>query len=234
MDALDVGQFAKFFDHTLLKADARRSGFEKLCAEARRYGFAMVAINPGPVRLCRELLAGCDVRVGAAISFPLGANSIEQKVAETELAIEDGAQEIDYVANLLALKDGDTALVEDEMRRIVAACRGRGVLSKVIFENCYLTDDEKRTLAGIAREVRPDFVKTSTGFGTGGATFEDIELMRDVVGDAVQLKAAGGIRTLDDALRYVDLGVTRLGSSAGVAIVEEYAARQRVQIGADS
>lgn len=224
MAQLNAEQFAQLFDHTLLKADARRAGFETLCDEARQYGFAMVAINPGPVALCRELLAGSDVRVGAAIAFPLGQNTAAQKVTETELAIADGAQEIDYVANLTALKDGELSVVEDEMARIVSLCREHAVLSKVIFENCYLTDEEKRTLAGIARDVQPDFIKTSTGFGTGGATFADVELMRSVVGDAVQIKAAGGVRTLADALRYLDLGVTRLGSSSGVAITEEYQA----------
>lgn len=227
MNQLTVDRLAGLFDHTQLKADATRAGFEKLCQEARDYGFAMVAINPGPVALCRELLAGSEVRVGAAIAFPLGQNTIAQKVSETELAIADGAQEIDYVANLTALKDGDIDLLVREMTAIVDVCRSKGVASKVIFENCYLTDDEKRTLATVARDVQPDFVKTSTGFGTGGATFADIELMKSVVGDKVALKAAGGIRTLDDALRYIELGVTRLGSSAGVAIVDEY----RAQVG---
>lgn len=224
---LSVAQFAKLFDHTLLKADAQRAGFEKLCSEARTHGFAMVAINPGPVALCRDLLQGSDVRVGAAIAFPLGQNTIAQKVSETRLAIDDGAQEIDYVVNQTALKDGDLALVEREMREIVELCRGEGVLSKVIFENCYLTDDEKRTLAGIAKDVEPDFVKTSTGFGTGGATFADVELMRKAVGERVQIKAAGGVRTLDDVRRYLDLGVTRIGSSASVALTEAY--RDQVQ-----
>ncbi|GAA1393974.1 deoxyribose-phosphate aldolase [Luteococcus peritonei] len=228
MPQLTVEQFAKLFDHTLLKADARRAGFEQLCAEAREHGFAMVAINPGPVALCRELLAGSDVRVGAAIAFPLGQNTVAQKVAETAASIDDGAQEIDYVVNQTALKDGDLALVEREMREIVELCRARGVLSKVIFENCYLTDDEKRSLAGIAKDVEPDFIKTSTGFGTGGATFADVELMRSAVGDKVQIKAAGGLRTLDDVLRYLDLGVTRVGSSASIAILSEY----RTMVGA--
>lgn len=225
MTSLSIEQFARLFDHTLLKADARRAGFETLCAEAREHGFAMVAINPGPVAFCRGLLTDSDVHVGAAISFPLGQNTVEQKLSETRLAINDGAQEIDYVVNQTALKDGDLKLVEHEMRQIVELCRSNRVLSKVIFENCYLTDGEKRTLASIAREVGPDFIKTSTGFGTTGATMADIELMRAAAGDKVQLKAAGGVRTLADVLRYVDLGVTRIGSSASVTILEEFRRR---------
>lgn len=212
-------EIAAMIDHTLLKADATRQGFEKLCKEAKDYGFAMVAINPAPVALCKELLAGSSVHVGAAIAFPLGQTTIEDKVRETEVAIGNGADEIDYVVNITQLKEGNTSYVEDEMRRIVDVCRAHDVLIKVIFENCYLTDDEKRTLASIAKEVGPDFIKTSTGFGTGGATFADVELMREAVGDAVQIKAAGGIRTAEDALRFVDLGVTRIGTSAGIAIV---------------
>lgn len=212
-------EIAAMIDHTLLKADATRQGFEKLCKEAKEYGFAMVAINPAPVALCKELLTGSSVHVGAAIAFPLGQTTIEDKVRETEVAIGNGADEIDYVVNITQLKEGNTSYVEDEMRRIVDVCRAHDVLIKVIFENCYLTDDEKRTLASIAKEVGPDFIKTSTGFGTGGATFADVELMREAVGDAVQIKAAGGIRTAEDALRFVDLGVTRIGTSAGIAIV---------------
>lgn len=225
MNSLTVEQLSGVFDHTLLRADATRADFEKLCSQAREYGFAMVAINPLPVALCRELLAGSPVKVGAAISFPLGQNTVGQKVAETASAIDDGAQEIDYVVNQTALKDGDLALVEREMRQIVETCRGRDVTSKVIFETCYLTDDEIRTLAGIAKEVGPDFIKTSTGFGSGGATVHHVEIMRSAVGDRVGIKASGGVRTLDDVLRYLDLGVTRIGASASVAIVEEFRKR---------
>lgn len=212
-------EIAAMIDHTLLKADATEEGFKKLCQEARDNGFAMVAINPGPVALCKELLEGSDVHVGAAIAFPLGQTTIEDKVRETELAIENGADEIDYVINITQLKAGNTDYIEDEMRRIVDVCRANDVLIKVIFENCYLTDDEKRTVAQIAKKVRPDFIKTSTGFGTGGATFDDVKLMKEVVGDDVQIKAAGGIRTPEDALKFVELGVTRIGTSAGIAIV---------------
>lgn len=219
---MTVDELAQHFDHTLLKADATLAGFERLCQEARDHGFAMVAVNPSPVHLCKELLVGSNVQVGAAIGFPLGQNTISQKVAETVSAIDDGADEIDYVINVGELKDGHPEYIQREMAEIVAVCKDRGILSKVILETCYLTDDEKRTVAEIAREIRPDFVKTSTGFGVAGATAADVKLLKQAVGDAVQVKASGGVRSLEDALLFIELGATRLGSSSSVAIVEEY------------
>ena len=213
-------QLAGMIDHTQLKADATKEQFTKLCDEAREYGFAMVAINPYPVAQCKKQLEGSGVHVGAAIGFPLGQVTIEDKVAESQRAIANGADEIDYVINSTELKAGNLSYLEDEMRQIVGVCREQGALSKVIFENCYLTDDEKRQAATIAKKVRPDFIKTSTGFGSGGATLEDVKLMKSVVGDAVQVKAAGGIRELEDALAFIDAGVTRLGTSAGVKLVD--------------
>ena len=220
-------ELAGYFDHTQLKAYAVRADFEKLCRESREYGFRMVAINPAPVALCRELLSGSDVHVGAAIGFPLGQTTINDKANETKEAIRNGADEIDYVVNLTELKEKNYGYVEREMASIVETCRKAGVISKVIFENCYLTDQEKETLCRIALEVRPDFIKTSTGFGSGGATAADIMLMKRMVGDAVKIKAAGGIRTLDTALEMIDMGVSRIGSTASVSIVEELKARQR-------
>lgn len=214
-------QLAAYFDHTQLRAYAVKADFEKLCAEAKKYGFAMVAINPGPVKLCKELLAGTKVHVGAAIGFPLGQNTLEAKAFETMDAIRNGADEIDYVINISMLKEKNYDYIREEMAAIVQPCREAGVLSKVIFENCYLTDEEKRSLCAIAREVGPDYIKTSTGFGTGGATFEDVALMKQAVGDGVKIKAAGGIRNLETALKMIDLGVSRIGSTASVAIVEE-------------
>ena len=211
---------AAYFDHTQLRAYAQRKDFETLCAEAKQYGFAMVAINPAPVALCKELLAGTSIHVGAAVGFPLGQNTIDVKKFETEDAISHGADEIDYVINITQLKEKNYDYLAREMDEIVRQCRGAHVVSKVIFENCYLTDAEKRSLCSIAREVRPDYIKTSTGFGTGGATFEDVALMKKCVGDGVKIKAAGGIRTLDTALRMIDLGVSRIGSTASVGIVE--------------
>jgi deoxyribose-phosphate aldolase len=219
---LTASELAGYFDHTLLKADATKQQFEAQCQEARDFGFAMVAVNPWPVAQCSRLLADTAVNVGAAIAFPLGQNTIAQKVDETVAAIADGADEIDYVVNISELKDGNHGYIEEEMSSIVAACRERGALSKVILETCYLTDDEKRTVATIAKDVRPDFVKTSTGFGPAGATPGDVELLASIVDGQVQVKASGGVRSLDDALRYIDLGATRLGSSSSVRIVEEY------------
>lgn len=219
---MNASQLAQYFDHTLLRADATPADFAAFCADCRRYGFAMAAINSAPVRRVKELLRGSPVHVGAAIGFPLGQTRIDVKLLETRLAIEDGADEIDYVVNLTELKAGNLDYVQREMASIVALCREKGVLSKVIFENCYLTEAEKRSLCAIAREVGPDFVKTSTGFGTGGATFADVELMVREVGPGVRVKAAGGIRTLEDALRYIDLGVSRIGSTASVRIVDAF------------
>ena len=225
-------QLAKYFDQSLLKAYASDEDFKQFCAECAAYGFKMAAINSVPTKKCKAYLAGSDVLVGAAIGFPLGQTTVENKVHETEQAIADGADEIDYVANIGELKSGNLAYVEDEMRRIVGVCRAHGKTVKVIFENCYLTDEEKRTMCEIARRVKPDFVKTSTGFGTpragvpSGATVEDIRLMKSIVGDEVKVKAAGGVRTLDDALAMIEAGAERIGTSAGVAIIEELKARQ--------
>lgn len=213
-------RLAKYFDHTLLRADAAAEDFARLCAESAAYGFCMVAINPAPVARCRALLSGSGVRVGAAVGFPLGQNTPEIKRLEALAAIEDGADEIDYVINITALKEGNLDFIAGEMAGIVGACRSHGATSKVIFENCYLTDAQKRTMCDIAREVRPDFIKTSTGFGTGGATMADIALMLDGVRGEVKVKAAGGIRDLDTALRLIGMGVERIGSTASVAIVE--------------
>lgn len=214
-------KLAAYFDHTNLRAYATDQDFEKLCKEAKQYGFAMVAINPYPVPLCKKLLAGTKIHVGAAVSFPLGQDPIATKVFESKKAIEEGADEIDYVININRLKARDYDYIEKEMKDIVEVCHANGVISKVIFENCYLTQDEKIALCHIAKEIRPDFIKTSTGFGTSGATLEDVALMKREVGDTVKVKAAGGIRTLDMALALIDLGVSRIGSTASVQIMEE-------------
>ncbi|MBQ1962353.1 MAG: deoxyribose-phosphate aldolase [Clostridia bacterium] len=222
---------AKYFDQTLLKPFVTEERFKEFCEESDRYGFAMVAINSAPVKFCREVLKDSDVHVGAAIGFPLGQTTIADKVFETEQAIAEGADEIDYVVNLVKLKSGDLDYVEEEMRQIVDVCNKNGKISKVIFENCYLTDDEKRTLCKIALKVRPTFIKTSTGFGTPepgvavGATVEDVRLMKAMVGDAVKVKAAGGVRTLADAIAMIEAGAERIGTSAGVTIVEELKAQ---------
>jgi deoxyribose-phosphate aldolase len=212
---------AGYFDHTQLKAAALRADFEKLCREAAEYHFKMVAINPAPVAFCKKLLAGSGVHVGAAVGFPLGQNTREIKLAEALAAMDQGADEIDYVVNITELKEKNYPYVEKEMALIVEACRKRGCTSKVIFENCYLNDEEKKELCRISLSVLPDFIKTSTGFGSGGAVLEDLRLMKSQVGDKIKIKAAGGIRDLDTALAMIDAGAERIGSSAGLAIVEE-------------
>lgn len=221
-EMVTVEQLANMIDHTNLKAFADDAAFEKLCDEAKKYNFKMVAINPAQTVRCKKKLEGSPVHVGAAIGFPLGQTTLECKIFETKDAIEKGADEIDYVINVAELKNKNYDYIKNEMEEIVKICREAGKTSKVIFENCYLTDDEKRKVAEIAKEVKPDFIKTSTGFGTGGATVEDVKLMKSVVGDEVKVKAAGGIRDLKTALAMIEAGAERLGTSAGVAIVEEY------------
>lgn len=219
---ISAKELAAMFDHTNLKAFASEQDFELLCREAAENHFAMVAINSSPVALCKRLLEGSGVHVGAAISFPLGQTTVETKVFETENAIQNGADEIDYVLNVGELKQGNLDYIRREMESIVAICRKNRVICKVIFENCYLTQDEIRSAAQIAREVGPDFIKTSTGFGTGGATVEDVRLMKVTVGDKVRVKAAGGIRDLDTCLAMIEAGAERIGTSSSLKILEEY------------
>ena len=224
---MEKKDLAQMVDHTQLRAYAVKEDFEKLCKEAADYGFKMVAINSYPVELCSKLLKGTGVHVGAAIGFPLGQTTIENKVHETKQAIENGADEIDYVINIGKLKEKDYDYIEREMTEIVKACREKNILSKVIFENCYLTDDEKIKVSEIAAKVKPDFIKTSTGFGTGGASLEDVKLMKSLVKDEVKVKAAGGIRDLDTFLAMVEAGAERIGTSAGIEIMNEYDKRNK-------
>ena len=224
-EMVTVEQLANMIDHTNLKAFADDAAFEKLCDEAKKYNFKMVAINPAQTVRCKKKLEGSPVHVGAAIGFPLGQTTLECKIFETKDAIEKGADEIDYVINVAELKNKNYDYIKKEMEEIVKICREAGKTSKVIFENCYLTEDEKKTLCHIAAKVKPDFIKTSTGFGTGGATLEDVALMKkETEGSGVKIKAAGGIRTLKTALEMIDLGVSRIGSTSSVAIMEEYMA----------
>lgn len=214
-------QVASMIDQTLLKPFASTDDFKSFCQTSAEYHFKMVAINSAPVRKCKEFLKDSDVLVGAAIGFCLGQTTIADKVFETQQAILDGADEIDYVINIGELKSGNVAYIEKEMHSIVDVCRDYGRTIKVIFENCYLTDDEKKKMCEIALKVKPDFIKTSTGFGTGGATVADVSLMKQMVGNEIQVKAAGGIRTLADAKAMLKAGATRLGTSAGCAIVDQ-------------
>ena len=225
MDNYTPEAFAYRIDNTLLAASATRVELEALCKESREYGFHTVAVNPAAIACCREFLAGSKVGVDAAIGFPLGQTTLRSKLFEASDALEAGAHEIDYVINVGKLKERDTAYLEKEMKGIVSLCRQAGAISKVIFENCYLTDEEKIILCDIARSVGPDFIKTSTGFGTGGATVEDVALMKQHAGDTIKIKAAGGIRTLDDAIAMVRAGAERLGTSKGKAIIDELRAR---------
>ena len=222
IDKMSADDLCQLFDHTFLKAYAVSSDFEKLCDEARKYHFKMVAINSYPVKLCKKLLEGSDVHVGAAIGFPLGQTTIETKCFETKKAIEDGADEIDYVLNVGKLKENDLEYIEEEMEKIVSICRENNILIKVIFENCYLTKEEIVKAAQIARKVKPDFIKTSTGFGTSGAAVEDVKLMKETVGEEVKVKAAGGIRDWDTCKKMISAGAERIGTSASIEILKGF------------
>ena len=221
MKKFTLDDFSQMIDHTNLHADASNADMKKLCEEAKKYHFKMVAINQVQSKRCAEYLKGTDIHVGAAISFPLGQTTIESKVFDTENAISIGATEIDYVVNLTEVKNQNWDYIEDEMKRIVEVCRKHSVTCKVIFENCYLNEEEIVKLAEIAKKVEPDFIKTSTGFGTGGATLEDVKLMKEHVGKAVKVKAAGGIRNAETFLDMIRCGAERIGTSAGIAIIEE-------------
>jgi len=220
---LSVKELAGMIDHTYLKPFGTDADIEKLCSEANQYGFAMVAINPAEVITCAELLKDSLVRVGAAIGFPLGQTTTECKAFETRDAIEKGATEIDTVINIRALQKGRLDIIKREIDDMVSICKPAGVICKVILETCYLTDIEKETVCNIAKEAGVDFVKTSTGFGTGGATVHDVELMSRIVGASIGVKASGGIRDLETALAMIKAGATRIGTSSGVSIVESYA-----------
>jgi deoxyribose-phosphate aldolase len=222
-----LDELARLIDHTNLHADATHADMVKLCTEAKEYHFKMVAINQVQSKLCSELLAGTDIDTGAAIAFPLGQTSIEAKEFETRDAIANGANEIDYVLNITEVKEGNYSYIEDEMRRLTAICHAVGIPIKVIFENCYLTSDEIKQVALIARRVQPDFIKTATGFGTGGATVADVKLMKQTVGQDVRVKAAGGIRDADAFLAMIAAGAQRIGTSSGIKIIDEL--RQRME-----
>ena len=219
-------QFAAMVDHTNLHADATREDFQKLCDEAIQYGFKSFAINSYPVGMCRKMLEGSNVLTGAAISFPLGQTTVETKVFEAQNAIENGAQEFDYVLNVGRVKEHDYAYIEDEMSRMVAVARKANICCKVILETCYLTPEEIVEVCKVARRVKPDYVKTSTGFATAGATVENVRLMKETVGNEVQVKAAGGIRDAKTAIAMIDAGATRIGCSAGIKIYKELAAAE--------
>lgn len=212
------GEIARMIDHTLLKADATRADVERLCREAREYRFASVCVNPTWVALCARLLEGSTVKVCTVVGFPLGATTSRAKAAETRQAVRDGAQEVDMVLNVGQAKDGEWRLVEDDVRAVVEAAGSR-VVKKVILETCLLSDEQIVKACLACRSAGADFVKTSTGFSTGGATAEHVALMRRVVGAGMGVKASGGVRSLNDAVQLIESGADRLGASASVAIV---------------
>lgn len=208
----------KYIDHTLLKPDASQEQIETLIEEAKKYDFASVCVNPTWVNFAAQALKGTDVKVCTVIGFPLGANTPELKAFETSDAIQNGANEVDMVINIGALKSRNFDLVERDIRAVVEAAKG--TLVKVIIETCLLTDDEKVKACQIAQKAGADFVKTSTGFSTGGATVADVALMRKTVGPDMGVKASGGARSYEDALAFIKAGATRIGASSGVAIME--------------
>jgi deoxyribose-phosphate aldolase len=216
----DTQNIADVIDHTLLKPEATPAQIDRLCAEARDYHFATVCVNPVNVAQAAELLANTDVEVCAVVGFPLGATPPAVKAFETARAIADGAAEVDMVINIGALKAGEYQVVFDDIAAVVEAAHGRDASVKVIIEAALLTDEEKVAACLLAKAAAADYVKTSTGFGPGGATVDDVELMRRTVGPTVGVKAAGGIKTYEDAAAMLAAGASRLGASAGIAIVD--------------
>ncbi|WP_374721699.1 deoxyribose-phosphate aldolase [Peribacillus tepidiphilus] len=212
-------EVARMIDHTLLKAETTKEQIKVLCEEAKEYGFASVCVNPTWVKYAAELLQGSDVKVCTVIGFPLGANTPETKAFETKNAIENGATEVDMVINIGALKDGDDELVERDIKAVVEAAKGKA-LTKVIIETCLLTEEEKVRACELSVKAGADYVKTSTGFSSGGATVEDVALMRKTVGPNIGVKASGGVRNTEDAQKMIEAGATRIGASAGVSIVK--------------
>lgn len=211
--------FAKYIDHTLLKADAKKDEIIELCGEARMYSFASVCVNPTWVKIAAESLEGSTVKVCTVIGFPLGASTSEVKAFETKNAIQNGATEIDMVINIGALRGGDDETVKKDIEAVVQAANKQAIV-KVIIETSLLTDSEKRTACELALVAGADFVKTSTGFSTGGATVEDVLLMRAVVGPELGVKASGGVRSFEDMDQMIQAGATRIGASSGVQIMK--------------
>ncbi len=210
-------KYNKFIDHTALKADTTKETITKLCAEAKAYDFASVCVNPAWVSYCADYLKDSDVKVCTVIGFPLGANTSEVKAFEAKNAIEHGADEVDMVINIGALKDGQNELVYNDIKAVVEASGNH--CTKVIIETCLLTDEEKVTACELAKKAGATFVKTSTGFSTGGATPEDVALMKKTVGDACEVKASGGVRNYQDMIVVINAGATRIGTSAGVQLM---------------
>ncbi|MED4608418.1 deoxyribose-phosphate aldolase, partial [Paenibacillus validus] len=219
MTAFDVSKLPGYIDHTLLKADADEQAIRKICEEARQYRFYSVCVNGTWVPLCRELLQGSGVKISVVCGFPLGAMESSVKALEAAKAAEQGAAEIDMVLQIGRLKQGDYAAVREDIRAVVRAVEGQAIV-KVIFETGALNEEQKKTACQLSVEAGAHYVKTSTGFGQGGATVEDIALMRSSVPDSIGVKASGGIRDLETAVRMIEAGATRLGTSSGVALMQ--------------
>lgn len=209
---------AKYIDHTILKADTKKENVIKICTEAKEYKFYSVCVNPYYVPLVRKELEGSDVKITSVVGFPLGATPKEVKAFETKNAVENGANEIDMVINIGALKNKDYDVVKEDIKAVVDAAEAN-VIVKVIIEASLLTEEEKIKACELSKEAGADFVKTSTGFSTGGATIEDVKLMRSIVGDKIGVKASGGIRDKEKALKMIEAGANRIGASSSVAIV---------------
>ena len=209
---------AKTIDHTILGAEVTKEAVQEKCAEAKEYNFASVCANPDQVDLMTEKLSGSEVKVCTVIGFPLGVNLTETKVAEAKAAVREGADELDMVMKIGALKEGDYKTVKEDIEAVVEAAQNK--LVKVIIETCYLNDEQKIKACELAKKAGADFVKTSTGFGSGGATIKDIELMRKTVGNEMGVKASGGIHSLEEAQAMIEAGATRIGASSGVQIIE--------------
>jgi deoxyribose-phosphate aldolase len=230
----EIQEIASLIDHTLLKPDASRDEIRKLCQEAAHFGFASVCINPWNVPLAAEILRGTKVKVCTVVGFPLGATLPQVKIYEAEEAIKLGAQEIDMVINIGALKSAQDDAVESDIRGVVDASHRGGAICKVILETALLTQEEKTRASASAKRAGADFIKTSTGFSTAGATAEDVALMRTVVGPEIGVKAAGGMRSFADLKKMVRAGATRIGASASVKIMEEAASAETGSVPASS
>lgn len=220
---IDKVELAKLIDHTLLKPDASSDDIVRVCEEGKYYGFATVCVYPTWVPLASKLLHDTDIKVDTVIGFPFGATITEVKVFEAQTVIVKGAEEVDMVMNIGALRSGHIDFVRKDLKSVVKVAKENNVISKVIIETCYLTREEKITSCRLVLESGADFVKTSTGFGSGGATVEDVRLLRENVGNKAGVKASGGIRTYQDALKMIRAGASRIGSSSGVKIVESLA-----------
>ncbi len=211
----------KYIDHTLLKPIAKEADIIKICDEAKEYNFASVCVNPCNVKLVAEQLKSSDVKVCSVIAFPFGANSTEIKVAEAKQAIADGANEIDMVINVGKLLENDLAYTEQDICQITKACHDGGAILKVIVETCYLEEEHIKAICEIIEKCKADFIKTSTGYGTRGASLEDIALFKKYLKGGTKIKASGGIRSKEDALKYIELGCSRIGTSSGIKIVTD-------------